>query len=68
MQANVPIKDTIIDIEGISVARKSCKKKYTTSITSRMATIRVSSTLAIEASKKSFELCISTNSRPAGKS
>ena len=43
--ANVPISDTMIEMEGISVALKFCRKKYTTRITRRMAMISVSTTL-----------------------
>ena len=43
--ANVPSRDTIIEIEGISVAFQFCKKKYTTMMTSRIAMMRVSTTL-----------------------
>ena len=66
--ANVPTSDTMIEIEGMMVALKSCKKKYTTSTTSRMATTRVSSTLAIEARRKSLLDIILTNLRPLGRS
>ena len=65
-QANVPINDTMMEIEGISVLFKSCKKKYTTRITNIMAIINVSTTLWIDANKKSFELIMVTNSTPSG--
>ena len=43
--ANVPNSDTMIEIDGIKVALKSCRKKYTTKITRIIAMIRVSTTL-----------------------
>ena len=42
---NVPNNDTIIDIDGIIVALKLCRKKYTTRITSMIAIMSVSTTL-----------------------
>ena len=44
-QANVPINETMIEIDGIKVLLKSCRKKYTTRITRMIATISVSTTL-----------------------
>ena len=67
-QAKVPTNDTIIDIDGINVLLKSCKKKYTTRITRSIASIKVSTTLSIEAKRKSLELIILTNSTPLGRS
>ena len=48
-QANVPTSETMMEIEGMSVLLKSCKKKYTTRITRIMAMISVSTILSIEA-------------------
>ena len=67
-QANVPTSDTIIDMEGMRVALKSCRKKYTTSTTKRMATSRVSSTFAMDAKRKSLLDIILTNFMPLGRS
>lgn len=66
-QANVLINETMMGREGINVLLKSCKKKYTTRITSRMAMTNVSTTLWMEAKRKSFVLIIYTNSGPAGR-
>ena len=44
-QANVPTNDTMMEMDGISVLLKSCRKKYTTRITRMIATISVSTTL-----------------------
>ena len=66
-QANVPTSDTIMEMEGISVLLKSCRKKYTTRITSIMAMTSVSTTLCMEAKRKSLELIIVTNSVPSGR-
>lgn len=57
-QANVLINETMMGREGINVLLKSCKKKYTTRITSRMAMTNVSTTLWMEAKRKSFVLII----------
>ena len=43
--ANVPSRDTMIEMDGIRVAFQFCKKKYTTKMTSRIAMISVSTTL-----------------------
>ena len=64
--ANVPSNDTMIEIDGITVALKDCRKKYTTKITSRMAITSVSTTLWMAAKRKSSEVCNISNSRPAG--
>ena len=66
-QANVPTSDTMMEMDGMSVLLRSCKKKYTTRITRRIAIISVSTTLWIEAKRKSFELIIVTNSVPSGR-
>ena len=68
MAAKVPTNETMMEMDGISVLLKSCKKKYTTKITRMMATINVSTTSWIEANKKSLELIIVMNSRPSGSS
>ena len=44
MKANVPISDTMIPTNGISVERMSCRKTYTTRITRRIASINVFTT------------------------
>ena len=54
--ANVPTSDTTMAIEGMSEARKLCKKTNTTMMTNNMASSNVSITLFIEASRKSFML------------
>ncbi len=66
-QANVPMSDTMMDMDGMSVLLKSCRKKYTTSITRMMAIIKVSATSWIDAKRKLLELCISMNSQPLGR-
>ena len=48
-KTKVPIRDTMIVMDGMRVALMSCKKKNTTSTTRTMATMRVSTTLYIEA-------------------
>ena len=65
--ANVPSSDTIIEIDGISVAFQFCKKKYTTRMTSRIAITRVSTTLWMAAKRKSLLVSKVTNSNPAGR-
>ena len=52
MKKKVPISDTGTAMAGISVERKSCKKMYTTTNTSRKASRRVLSTDWMEASRK----------------
>ena len=47
--AKVPTNDTMMETEGINVALKSCRNKYTMRITRTMAMIRVSTTLWMEA-------------------
>ena len=49
MKANVPTSDTMMPTSGISVERMSCKKMYTTRITSRMASSSVFTTSWMEA-------------------
>jgi len=66
-QANVPTSDTIMEMDGMSVLLRSCKKKYTTRITRIMAITSVSTTLCMEAKRKSLELIIVTNSVPSGR-
>lgn len=57
-KANVPISETMMEIEGISVLLKSCEGKVHYRITSRMAIISVSTTLSMEAKRKSLTLII----------
>ena len=64
--AKVPNSDTTIEIEGIIVALKFCKKKNTTRTTRMMAMISVSTTLWMAAKRKSSLVIIVTNSSPAG--
>ena len=64
--ANVPSSDTQMDIDGMIVALKFCRKKNTTRMTRMMAMMSVSTTLWMAAKRKSSEVCIVTNSRPAG--
>ena len=47
--AKVPSRETIIEIEGIIVALKFCRKKNTTRITRMMAMMSVSTTLPMAA-------------------
>ena len=68
MNANVPISDTMIPTSGIRVERISCRKMYTTRITSKIASINVFITSWMEANRKSFELIICTISTPFGRS
>ena len=49
IKANVPMMETIIDTVGISVARISCKKKYTTSTTRTIANSKDLITSSIDA-------------------
>ena len=46
---NVPINDTGTAISGMSVERKSCKKKYTTKNTRMSVMMSVNTTSSIEA-------------------
>ena len=64
--AKVPIRDTIMEMDGMRVALKSCRKKNTTRMTRRMARIRVSTTLCMAASRKSSLHRRVENLRPAG--
>ena len=64
--AKVPSSDTIIEIEGMMVALKFCRKKNTTRITRMMAMTSVSTTLWMAAKRKSSEVIRVTNSSPAG--
>ena len=62
IKKNVPINDTGTAIAGISVDRKSCKKRYTTTNTKINASSKVLSTTDMEASKKrdtSYEILYS---------
>ena len=67
MQANVPTSDTMMDMDGMSVLLKSCRKKYTTRMTSSIATMSVSTTLCMDSKRKSLVLNIVTNSTPVGR-
>ena len=64
--AKVPNNDTIIEIEGMMVALKFCRKKNTTKITRMIAMTRVSTTLWMAAKRKSSLVIKVTTSRPAG--
>ena len=64
--ANVPSSDTMMDMEGMMVALKFCRKKNTTRITRMMAMTRVSTTLWMAANRKSSLVIRVTNSSPAG--
>ena len=66
-RAKVPTRDTIMEIEGMIVALRSCRNTYTTSITSMIAITSVSTTLCMEASRKSSDVSSSLNSNPAGR-
>ena len=46
---NVPTNDTITEMAGMRVDRKSCRKMYTTMNTRMKASMIVSTTLSIEA-------------------
>ena len=64
--AKVPNNDTQIEMDGIIVALMFCRKKNTTRITRMMAIISVSTTLWMAAKRKSSEVIMVMNSRPAG--
>ena len=64
--AKVPSRDTMIEMEGMMVALKFCKKKYTTRMTRMMAMTSVSITLWKAAKRKSSLVISVTNSSPAG--
>ena len=64
--AKVPSSDTIMEIEGMMVALKFCRKKNTTSTTRMMAMTSVSTTLWMAAKRKSSLVIMVTNSSPAG--
>ena len=64
--AKVPSSDTIIEMEGMMVALKFCRKKNTTSTTRMMAMTSVSTTLWMAAKRKSSLVIKVTNSSPAG--
>ena len=66
--ANVPTRETMIEMVGITVERKLWRKMNTTRITRRMASKSVLITFLIEASRKSLVLIRSTISRPLGRS
>ena len=52
MKKKVPIKETGTAMAGISVERKSCKKRYTTTNTNKKASNKVFNTEVMEASRK----------------
>ena len=52
IKKKVPTSDTGTAMAGISVERKSCKKIYTTTNTSKKASIKVFNTDQMEASRK----------------
>ena len=56
--ANVPSSDTTMDMDGMMVALRFCRKKNTTSTTRMMAMTSVSTTSSL--------VIRVTNSRPAG--
>ena len=66
--ANVPTRDTMIEIVGMMVDLMLWRNTNTTRITRRMASKRVLITFLMEASRKSFVLMISTTSSPLGRS
>ena len=66
--ANVPTRDTMIEIVGMMVERRLWRKMNTTRITRRMASKRVLITLWIDASRKSLVLMRSAISNPLGRS
>ena len=68
MAANVPTRETMMEMDGMIVLLKSCKKKYTTRITRMMAMTKVLTTSWMEANKKSLELIMVMNSVPSGRS
>ena len=68
IKANVPIKETTIATNGISVERISCKKTYTTKDNEDNGLYQGFTTSWIEAYKKSFVLINFTTSIPFGKS
>ena len=51
--ANVPSTETMIEIDGMMVALKFCRKKNTTRMTSMMAMTSVSTTFPMAAYRKS---------------
>ncbi len=67
-QANVPTSETTMESDGISVLLKSCRKKYTTKMTSRMAITKVSTTSWIDSKRKSLVSWKVTNFNPLGNS
>ena len=66
MTARVATSDTMMATAGMIVARQLCRKRNTTRMTSTSASKRVSTTLAIEASRKSFFDSISSMTTPGG--
>ena len=66
MTANVAINDTTMAMAGMMVARQLPRNIHTTRITSSRASSNVSTTLAIEASRKSFFDSRSSMTMPGG--
>ena len=66
-QAKVPISDTMMEMDGITVLFKSCRKRYTTMMTRMIAMTSVSTTLWMEAKRKSLVLISCWNCKPLGK-
>ncbi len=64
--AKVPSRETMMESDGMRVALKFWRKKYTTRITRMMAMINVSTTLWMAAKRKSSEVSRISNSSPAG--
>ena len=56
MKANVPTSETTMPNAGMSVAGKSCTKRYTTTSTKKMANKSVKTTSRMEAKRKSLVL------------
>ena len=66
MNAKVPTSDTMMDTAGMSVARKSWRNTNTTRTTNTSAMTSVSTTLWIDASRKSLVLDMSVSTIPGG--
>ena len=60
------MSDTMMATAGMMVARQLCKKRNTTRMTSARASSRVSTTLVMEASRKSFFDSRSSMTMPGG--
>ena len=64
--ASVATSDTTMAMAGMMVARQLPRNSQTTRMTSARASNSVSTTLAIEASRKSFLLSMSSMTMPGG--